>query len=165
MTDDNYLKDVLDSQRLANDSEEMEQLRETRGEVDGILREAFPSASIRYGGSKAKGTLIKDSYDIDLVCYFPHDETEAGETLEDLYDNVSHALSDHYQIEEKKSAIRLLSADPETEGAYTHVDVVPGRFTDSDKSDCYLYQNGGEKNRLKTNLDTHIDHIKKQRCC
>ena len=160
MTDDTYLKKVLDSQKLDNDSEEMKQLRETRDEVEGILREAFPTTTIRYGGSKAKGTLIKDSYDLDLVCYFPHDETEAGETLKDLYKNVSQVLSYHYQIEEKTSAIRLLSSAPGMEGTYTHVDVVPGRYTDSDKADCYLYQNGGEKDRLKTNLDVHIDYIK-----
>lgn len=28
------------------------------------------------------------------------------------------------------------------------------------KTDCYLYQNGGEKERLKTNLDTHIAHVR-----
>jgi hypothetical protein len=160
MANDGYLKDVLASQRLDDDSEEMQRLRETRDAVEGVLRGTFPKATIRYGGSKAKGTLIKDSYDVDLVCYFPHDEAEAGETLEDLYGNVSQVLSDHYQIEEKTSAIRLLSADPDLKGTYTHVDVVPGRYTDSDKSDCFLYQNGGEKNRLKTNLDIHIDNIR-----
>ncbi|MGP0566713.1 MULTISPECIES: nucleotidyltransferase domain-containing protein [unclassified Nitrospina] len=162
MTSDNYLKKVLDSQRLDDDSEEMNQLRKTRDEVERILKESFPTAKIRYGGSKAKGTLIKDSYDVDLVCYFPHDETEAGETLEELYRNVSRVLSrGHYQIEEKTSAIRLLSAEPDSEGTYTHVDVVPGRYTDTKISDCFLYQNGGEKGRLKTNLEVHIDHIKK----
>lgn len=160
MTDDTYLKKVLDSQKLDDDSNEMQQLRETRDAVERVLRRNFPTTTIRYGGSKAKGTLIKDSYDLDLVCYFPHDETEAGETLEDLYKNVSQALSDQYQIEEKTSAIRLLSSAPGMEGTYTHVDVVPGRYTDSEKADCYLYQNGREKGRLKTNLDVHIDNIK-----
>ena len=88
-TDETYLKDVLALQHLANDSEEMKKLREQRDEVEDILKEVFPSTTIRYGGSKAKGTLIKASYDLDFVCYFPHDESEAGDTLKELYKNVS----------------------------------------------------------------------------
>lgn len=159
-TDEKYLMDVLGSQTLADDSQEMKDLRLQRDLVETLLKNAFPTAKIRYGGSKAKGTMIKESYDLDLVCYFPHDETAAGTTLKDLYENVSKKLSEKYMIQEKTSAIRLLSAQEETKGTYTHVDIVPGRYTDSTNSDCYLYQNGGDKERLKTNLDTHISHIR-----
>ena len=41
-----------------------------------------------------------------------------------------------------------------------HIDVVPGRFTDETKTDAYLYQSGGDKKRLKTNLDVHLDHVR-----
>ena len=41
-----------------------------------------------------------------------------------------------------------------------HIDVVPGRFTDETKADAYLYQCGGDKKRLKTNLDVHLDHVR-----
>lgn len=160
MTDEQYLKNVLDSQTLDDNSQEIKDLRQKRDAVEVLLKGAFPTAKIRYGGSKAKGTLIKESYDIDLVCYFPHDETAAGTTLKDLYKNVSKRLVEKYLVEEKTSAIRLLSAEVETKGAYTHIDVVPGRYTDSTNSDCFLYQNSGDKERLKTNLDTHISHIK-----
>ena len=159
-SDETYLKDVLDSQTLDDNSQEMKDLRQQRDAVEAILKAAFPTAKIRYGGSKAKGTLIKESYDLDLVCYFPNDETAAGATLKDLYQNVSRKLSAKYLITEKTSAIRLLSAEAETKGTYTHIDVVPGRYTDSTNADCYLYQNGGDKERLKTNLDTHISHIR-----
>ncbi|MGB4107842.1 MAG: nucleotidyltransferase domain-containing protein [Alphaproteobacteria bacterium] len=157
MSDESYLRDILKSQKLADDSKEMKELREQRDAVEAILREAFPGATIRYGGSKAKGTLIRDSYDLDLACYLPND-TEG--TLEDIYKDASKVLSKHYRVEEKTSAIRLLSNDPDTAGTYTHVDVVPGRYTYDTKSDCYLYQNGADKGRLKTNLDVHIEHIR-----
>ena len=159
-TDAKYLNNVLDSQVIDDDSQEMKDLRAQRDAVETLIKGAFPTAKIRYGGSKAKGTMIKESYDLDLVCYFPHDETAAGATLKDLYKNVSKKLSEKYMIRDKTSAIRLLSAQEETKGTYTHVDVVPGRYTDSTNSDCYLYQNGGDKERLKTNLDTHISHIR-----
>lgn len=159
-TDEQYLMDVLGSQNLADDSREMKDLRHQRDLVGTLLKDAFPTATIRYGGSKAKGTLIKEAYDLDLVCYFPHAETEAGASLKDLYESVSKKLSEKYLIQGKTSAIRLLSAEQQTKGTYTHIDVVPGRFTDSTNSDCYLHQNGGDKERLKTNLDTHISFIR-----
>lgn len=159
-TDTTYLNDLLGSQAISDDSQEMKNLRAQRDEVETLIKATFPTGKIRYGGSKAKGTMIKESYDLDLVCYFPHDETAAGATLKDLYKNVSKKLADKYIVQEKTSAIRLLSAQEATKGTYTHVDVVPGRYTDSTNSDCYLYQNGGDKERLKTNLDTHISHIR-----
>lgn len=159
-TDEKYLMDVLGAQTLADDSQEMKDLRLQRDLVETLLKDAFPTAKIRYGGSKAKGTLIKEAYDLDLVCYFPHTETAAGATLKDLYENVSKKLSEKYLIQGKTSAIRLLSAEQQTKGTYTHIDVVPGRYTDSTNSDCYLHQNGGDKERLKTNLDTHISFIR-----
>lgn len=155
-----YLHAILESQTLGDDNDEMKKLREQRDQVEAILKDAFPAAIIRYGGSKAKRMLIKESYDLDIVCYFSHDETAAGTTLKDLYLNVSKTLSRKYWAEDKTSAIRLLSGDPETKGTYTHIDVVPGRYTDATNSGCYLHQNGGSKERLKTNLDVHISHIR-----
>ncbi len=160
LSDEQYLKNILQSQTLADDGIEMKELREQRDNVEQLLKEAFPAVTIRYGGSKIKGTLIKESYDLDLVCYFPYDETAAGTTLKDLYQNVSKTLTGQFMVEDKTSAVRLLSRTLEKVGTYTHVDVVPGRYTDATKSDCYLHQNGGSKERLKTNLDTHIEHIR-----
>jgi hypothetical protein len=37
---------------------------------------------------------------------------------------------------------------------------VPGRYVDESKSDCFIYQNGADKERLKTNLGVHVDHVK-----
>lgn len=162
MSDEEYLNRVLEGQDLADDSEELKELQQHREDVEKLLRRKFSESNptIRYGGSKAKGTLIRESYDLDIACYFAHDDTKAGETLEDIYNNVKKALAEEYEVEPKTSAIRLLSKKKETFRKDFHIDVVPGRFTDDSKTDCYLYQNGGEKKRLKTNLQVHIDHVK-----
>jgi len=73
---------------------------------------------------------------------------------------VSNELAKHYYAEARTSAIRLRSKDPSSFGRDFHIDVVPGRFTDEKKSDCFLHQNGEDKERLKTNLDVHIAHIR-----
>ena len=162
MNENEYLREILKSQTLAPGSEELKTLQERRAEVEGLLREQFHESSptIRYGGSKAKGTMIKEAYDLDIISYFPHDDTSAGETLEEIYNNVRDALSTKYYVESKPSSLRLKDADPSNYGVDFHIDVVPGRYTDNSKTDVFLYRSTGEKKRLKTNLDTHIRHIK-----
>lgn len=157
--DDKYLRDVLAEQKLASDSDEMKALRAEREAVEKVLAEKFGDCNytVRYGGSKAKGTLIKEMYDLDIVFYLHNGENGAGDTLEDIFFNVADALRDSYDVREKTSALRLRSQDATSD---LHIDVVPGRFTGDDKSDCYLYQNGADKCRLKTNLDTHITHVR-----
>lgn len=159
-TTTDYLEAVLADQILPDDSQEMKDLRARRNDVEGVLKAAFSAAkpTIRYGGSKAKGTLIRESYDLDLVCYFPNGEDGAGSSLQEIFENVRAELAEHYSVEPKTSALRLHSSD--SDRADFHIDVVPGRYTDDTASDCYLYQNGADKERLKTNLDVHISHIK-----
>lgn len=162
MTNDTYLSKVLAAQTLSDDSAELKALQQRRAEVETLLREHFKNSSptIRYGGSKAKGTMIRESYDLDIVCYFPHDDTSAGATLEDIYNNVAKALDSEYLVERKSSALRLKDLNPQSRGVDFHIDVVPGRFTDDKQSDTFIYISTGEKRRLKTNLDVHVKHVR-----
>lgn len=162
MTDNEYLQKVLASQTLVDGSEELKALQERRAQIEKVLRDHFEDCTptIRYGGSKAKGTMIKEAYDLDIICYFPHDDTSAGQTLEDIYNNTRKALETEYLIEPKASALRVKERKPDASIADCHIDVVAGRFTDDSKSDVFLYRASGEKKRLKTNLDVHIKHVK-----
>lgn len=162
MNENEYLAAILKQQTLAPDSQELKALQENRAKVEGLLRDYFSTCSptIRYGGSKAKGTMIKEAYDLDIACYFPHDDTGAGETLEDIFGNTRKALESDYWIEPKPSALRLKNPDPKNFKVDFHIDVVPGRYTDDTKTDTFLYQSSGEKKRLKTNLDVHIEHVR-----
>jgi hypothetical protein len=157
MTANEYLESVLRSQELSNNGSEMEELRAARTKVETLLKERFASCSpkIRYGGSKAKGTMILEDYDLDLICYFPNAEIGAGETLADIYKNVRDALQEEYATQAKTSSIRLR----DKAGSDFHIDVVPGRFTDDTETDTFLHQTTGDKQRLKTNLQVHIDYV------
>ncbi len=157
MTPNDYLLKTLEQQTLAEDSDELTALRDRRKEVEELLRADFGSSpTIRYGGSKSKGTMIKEAYDLDVVCYFPRDDDDAGGNLEAIFENVKKSLSKKYLVIPKTSAIRLQSQNYQD----FHVDVVPGRFVDDEKKDAFLHRTTGEKKRLKTNLDVHIDHVK-----
>jgi hypothetical protein len=130
--------------------------------VEKLLRDNFKDTvlTIRYAGSKAKDTMNKESYDLDIISYVNSGDNTAGETLEDIYDNHKKVLASRYSVEPKGSALRLKGGNPENLGVDFHIDVVPGRFTDDTKTDAYLYQSGGDKERLKTNLDVHLDHVR-----
>ena len=165
MNTQKYLQLVLEQQSLSGESEEVKALRSERDNVEKFLRSHFKDSkpSIQYAGSYKKGTMIRDNYDLDVVCYFNHDDTSAGETLEEIFNNVKKALESGYHVEPKKSALRLESSDSDRARIYFHIDVVPGRFIDENQDDVFLYQSSGEKERLKTNLQKHIDHIKGSR--
>lgn len=165
MDPNDYLAKILDLQTFADNDPELEELRKRRQEVEGLLRDRFSQAgpSIRWGGSMAKGTMIREAYDGDMTCYFPHDEIEAGGTLEGIYESVASCLGQKYEVERKTSALRV--KDPSTKGSKgfaqdLHIDVVPGRFTSDDGDDVFLHRTAGDKARLKTNLQVHIDHIR-----
>lgn len=159
MTNEDYLAAVLASQRFDDDDPELKVLRDARDAVEKLLRKEYGSGpSIRYGGSHAKGTMIKASYDLDILCYFTRDDKTAGETLKDIHASVKMALEKEYFVEEKRSALRLKSRDKKHD---FHIDVVPGRYVDDNKKgDVFLYQADGDKNHLKTNPDKHIEHVK-----
>lgn len=161
MTDNEYLKKILDSQTLDPEGDEMKELRSRRDDVESRLRKKFGSKpSIRYGGSKAKGTMIKAAYDLDVICYFDNDDDSAGDTLQEIYESVAEIFEEDYLIERKPSAIRLKSKNSGNWAEDYHTDIVPGRFVDDERDDVFLYRSSGEKGRQKTNLDVHINHVK-----
>lgn len=162
MTPNDYLQRILERQTLEEDGPGLTALRSERGKIEAILRDAFGwEPTIRYGGSKAKGTMILLSYDLDILCYFPFDSDDAGDTLEALYESVATALEERgYAIERKRSAIRVKSSG----GVDFHIDVVPGRYFDHTRDDVYLHQNEGNKRRLKTNPVAHVEYVKSSEC-
>ncbi|MFC1791910.1 hypothetical protein ACFL0I_05565 [Gemmatimonadota bacterium] len=160
MTPDEYLEGILATQKL--EEEELAELRDNRAGVEDVLAEHLGESapSIQYAGSYKKRTMIRDAYDLDILCYFERDDTSAGETLQEIYDAVCEALSQSYYVERKRSALRVLADGAGTTRADLRIDVVPGRFTDETRTDAFLNQENGEKERLKTNLKTHVEHIR-----
>jgi len=158
-----YLLTVLEGQQLSEDSDEYKKLISRRKNVESIIKAFFSGAkvTIRYGGSIAKGTIILEDYDLDLVFYFETEDTTAGQTLGEIYKNFVKALQVNYIVKEKKSSIRLKGKSGAESNIDFHIDVVPGRYTDASKQDVFIYQSGSDKERLKTNIEKHIEHVRK----
>lgn len=157
-----YLEDLLASQRLDETSEEWKALDAEAEKIEGILRAAYPKSVLMFthGGSRAKRTMIREDYDLDEVNYFQNEDTAPGETLEDIYENVAGVLAKHYNVRRKRSALRLSMKD----GRDLKVDVVPGRYVDNAMTDVFIHQNEGSKERLKTNIVKHIEHVRDSGC-
>src|SRR5262245_58526489 len=134
MTDNEYLTRKLAEQTLKQGSAELEDLNKRGDEVREALKEHFSDSdpTIKYGGSKAKSTMIREAYDLDLICYFPRDDDEAGKTLKEIYEETEKALQDYYRVERKPSALRLRDKSGSNPGLDFHIDVVPGRYIDGD---------------------------------
>ena len=160
MKPDEYLNQILKDQALTQG--ELEELRSHRTDVQSLLEEYFTNSnpSIQYAGSYRKKTMIRDSYDLDVVCYFPHGDDGSGDNLSEIYDSTHDALSECYHVERKTSALRIMEKGALVTRQDYRIDVVAGRYTGDDKSDVFLHQEGVKGSRLKTNLQTHVDHIR-----
>lgn len=154
-----YLQELLDSQELSARQEV--DLEAHKKEVTDFLREEFGTTPIiKYAGSHEKGTMISHSYDLDIVCYFPSSDTRS---LKEIRDDVSAHLAKRYILEPKASAERIRDLKGATAPASYHIDVVPGRFIEGTK-DVFLHVQYGDRERMQTNLKTHIDYIVNSGC-
>jgi len=152
-----YLNTLLANQAL--DDDELNQLSSHRTEVKELLEGEFGNdATIKYAGSKAKGTMIRESYDLDIVCYLPEDEER---TLKEIYQDTKAILSENYVIDARTSAIRIIN--PKGGNGDYHIDVVPGKFI-KDSDDVFIYVSTADKERMQTNIKVHITTVKESGC-
>jgi hypothetical protein len=152
MTSHQYLANLLEQQAIR--PSEVDLLRGVRDEIEAKLRQAYGGAPrFYYGGSFGKDTMIRASYDLDIVIYFPSTERAP---LREIFNGVHGQLTGNgYKVQTKTVALRL----PYQEGF--HVDVVPGRAQDNTYRYSTLYKNEGAGSTLQTSLKLHIDAVRK----
>ncbi len=110
----------------------------------------LPSPTPYFGGSRGKKTMIKESYDLDIVLYFP--ET-TNLSVQNIYHQVARYLgSSNYSIMTKNAAIRVLKREN------YHIDVVPAKRITGSENSAILWKNEDEKT-LKTDVIQHIASI------
>ncbi|MHA2009719.1 MAG: hypothetical protein ACXADW_05980 [Candidatus Hodarchaeales archaeon] len=151
MTNESYLREILDGQNLTE--YQKRNLRELRDKIERQLRSGIRGTpKAYYGGSYAKNTMIKASYDLDLVLYWSSDSPYS---LESLYRAAEGVLDRNWRtVKRKKVGLEL-----PFEGDF-HIDVIPGKFSSKDENYAYLYNNntGG---RFRTSIYVQVDYVKK----
>jgi hypothetical protein len=150
MSNQSYLEGVLRAQNLQPG--ELNQLVALRTQIEGQLSVFQGQPRFYYGGSYGKDTLIRASYDLDIVMYWPPD---CGYTLEGMFTAVRDQLRKHWTyVDPKNVACRL-----PFEGGF-HIDVVPGRALDTSFRYANLYRSETGQS-LQTSIKVHIDAVRK----
>jgi hypothetical protein len=150
MSNQSYLEAVLRAQNLQRG--EFEQLVSLRKQIEEQLSVFQGQPRFYYGGSYGKDTLIRASYDLDIVMYWPHD---CGYTLEGMFTAVRDQLRKHWAfVIPKNVACRL-----PFEGGF-HIDVVPGRALNTTFRYANLYRSETGQ-PLQTSIKVHIDAVRK----
>src|SRR3989344_571936 len=103
MKPEKFLQGLLATQELSTEQETA--LQAHKKEVTDFLRAEFDDApTIKYAGSREKGTMIAERYDLDIVCYFPSSDDRS---LKEIREDVSIHLKGKYLIEPKASSERI----------------------------------------------------------
>jgi tRNA nucleotidyltransferase (CCA-adding enzyme) len=119
MTNDDYLRWLLNQEELSQ--QQVASLQALRAQIEGQLRTLRGNPRFYYGGSYAKQTMIRSSFDLDIVAYWPHD---CGYTLKDICYAVGDVLKRSWSAVNPKTVAWELPF----QGGF-HIDVVPGRWT------------------------------------
>ena len=155
MSGHEYLLGVLDGQKMGD--AEVAALQRLRGEIEGVLRKTFGTVPrFYYGGSYGKHRMIRASYDLDIVMYFPSTDNR---TLKQLYSGAYHVLKQAgYTIQPKTVALQL-----PYQGGF-HVDVVPGKAQDATYYWATLFKNTTPDSTMRTSIKKHIDTVSDNGC-
>ena len=140
MDNETYLREILNDQNLSQN--QYINIRNLRSKVENQLRHDLKeSPRFYYGGSYAKNTLIRASYDLDIVIYWP---SSSQFSLEDIYRGVGRVLQRYWTGVRSKRVGWELNFDGDF-----HIDVVPGKSSSSDDTYAFLY-NRKTKSRFES---------------
>jgi hypothetical protein len=145
-----YLESLLAGQILM--PAELAQLQELRSLIEGQLSTFEGTPRFYYAGSYGKDTIIRSSYDLDIVMYWPHDTPY---TLAGIFSAVGDSLRKNWTVVQPKTVAWRLPFDNGF-----HVDVVPGRAIDRGFRYANLYRTDTGQS-LQTSIKVHIENVRR----
>lgn len=149
MSNHDYLKQLLASQDLTTD--QIATLQLCREAIEGQVAQLNGSPRFYYAGSYGKKTMIADSFDLDVVAYWP---VGCPYTLKDIFEAVGPVLQQKWKSASPKTVAWTISF----QGGF-HIDVVPGRALDHAYKEANLYRSDKDCS-MKTSIKVHIDTVK-----
>lgn len=145
-----YLRKLLSEQNLTDNQKN--NLRNLRHKIEQKVKAGLKGTpKTYYGGSYKKNTMIKASYDLDVVLYWP----EAFQySLESIYKGIGSVLQKKWTYVKAKR----VGWELPFEGDF-HIDVVPGKESSTKKDFAYLY-NSKTGGSFQTSIKVHVDHVR-----
>ena len=151
LSNEYLLHQILEDQKL--DSNQIENLKNQRDAIVGELVEEIGGNPIRYdGGSYAKGTMIRASYDLDIVLYWP---TNFQYSPKNLYIEVGGVL----QSKGRNPQSKKVGWEIPFPGNF-HIDVIPGKIILNKKNYAYLF-NTDTEGRFQTSVKKQVNYVKR----
>jgi hypothetical protein len=149
MSNHEYLAQILAGQDLS--AAQVATLQQCREAIQNQVAQLNGTPRFYYAGSYGKKTIIKESFDLDVVAYWPED---CGYTLKDIFNAVGTVLQKQWKSAKPKTVAWTISF----QGGF-HIDVVPGRALDKAFKEANLYRNDTDSS-MKTSIKVHIDTVR-----
>lgn len=154
MSNEDYLRDLLDNQRLTRN--QIENLKYQRDAIVEIIEDEIGgSPTLLNAGSYAKGTMIRASYDLDIVLYWTHNFRYKPRNL---YIEVGRIL----QSIGRQPISKRVGWEIPFPGDF-HIDVIPGKKILDNPDYAYLF-NSKLENRIRTNVKKQVNHVRRSGC-
>lgn len=151
LSNEDLLHQILEDQKL--DSNQIENLKNQRDAIVGELVEEIGGNPIRYnGGSYAKGTMIRASYDLDIVLYWP---TNFQYSPKNLYIEVGSVP----QSKGRNPRSKKVGWEIPYPGNF-HIDVIPGKTILNKKNYAYLF-NSDTEGRFQTSVKKQVNYVRR----
>lgn len=153
MSTEEYLRNILNGQNLTQN--QIENLKsQSNAIVETIITEIDGNPTIYNGGSYAKGTMIRASYDLDVVIYWAYNFQYSPQNL---YYEVGRVLQRNgWNLRSKKVGWEIPFP-----GDF-HIDIIPGKRIMSQRNFAYLF-NRDLENRFRTSVKKQVNYVKKSR--
>jgi hypothetical protein len=149
MTNHEYLKQLLAGQDLT--TAQTATLQRCRDAIESQVTKLDGNPRFYYAGSYGKKTMISESFDLDIVAYWPDD---CGFLLKDIFSAVGSVLQQKW----KSARPRTVAWSISFQGGF-HIDVVPGRALDKAYKEANLYRSDKDSS-MKTSIKVHIDTVR-----
>lgn len=150
MSNEDYLRELLVNQNLTRN--QMENLKYQRDAiVNEITNEIGGNPTIFNAGSYAKGTMIKASYDLDIVLYWTNNFQLSPQNL---YNEVGSVLQSRGRHPKSKK----VGWEIPFPGDF-HIDVIPGKEILNKPNYAYLF-NKDQISRFQTSVKKHVSHVR-----
>jgi hypothetical protein len=107
---------------------------------------------VRFSGSNAKGTAIHGTTDVDLFISL---KSDTKQTLKELFDMLFNRMrsSGYPNAQKQNVSIHIIHS-------VIDIDLVPAVHYGDSSEDHWLYVNKSNRERTKTNVDTHINTVR-----
>ncbi|MFX1297716.1 MAG: hypothetical protein ACFFD2_23065, partial [Promethearchaeota archaeon] len=151
MSNEDFLRGILNGQNLTQN--QIENLKNQSNAIVRIIVEEIGGNLTKFnGGSYAKGTMIRASYDLDVVLFWPYNFQYSPQNL---YSEVGSVLQRNgWNPRSKKVGWEIPFP-----GDF-HIDVIPGKRIMNQRNYGYLYNRNLEK-RFRTSVKKQVNFVKK----